>query len=87
MWSIQSFGESMISDLKSQSNFQVKEEEKIVKSIHKQEIGLLWSTESFEVEYNIVFGISIEFPSQRKKEYFQSAHKQGYCYFVVKRVI
>ncbi len=27
----------------------------------------LWSSESFQVEYNIVFGIPIEFPSKRKK--------------------
>ena len=27
---------------------------------------LLWSSESFEVKYNIRFGIPIEFPSQRK---------------------
>ena len=32
-----------------------------------QEIGLLWSSESFEVKYNIGFGIPIEFPSQREK--------------------
>ena len=31
------------------------------------EIELLWSSESFEVKYNIGFGIPIEFPSQRKK--------------------
>ena len=40
---------------------------KIFKSVHKQEIGHLWSCESFEVKYNIGFGIPIEFPSQRKK--------------------
>ena len=28
---------------------------------------LLWSSESFEVKYNIGFGIPIKFPSQRKK--------------------
>ena len=28
---------------------------------------ILWSSESFEVKYNIGFGIPIEFPSQRKK--------------------
>ncbi len=39
---------------------------KLVKSVHKQEIGLLWSSESFEGEYNILYGIPIEFPSQRK---------------------
>ena len=42
---------------------------KIVKSVHKQEIGPLWSSESFEVKYNIRFGISIEFPNQRRKKY------------------
>ena len=36
-----------ISDLESPSNFQVKEEEKLFKSVHKKEIGLLWSRESF----------------------------------------
>ena len=61
--------ESTISDLESSSNFQVKEEEKLFKSVHKQEIGLLWSSESLEGKYNIGFGISIEFPSQRKKNY------------------
>ena len=28
---------------------------------------LLWSSESFEINFNIGFGIPIEFPSQRKK--------------------
>ena len=27
----------------------------------------MWSSESFEVKYNIGFGIPIEFPNQRKK--------------------
>ena len=54
--------------MESPSNFQGKEEE-IVKSVHKQEIGLLWSNESFEGKYNIGFGIPIEFPSQRKINY------------------
>ena len=31
------------------------------------EIGLLWSSYSFEGKYNIGFGIPIKFPSQRKK--------------------
>ena len=44
-----------ISDLESPSNFQVKEEEKLFESVHKQEIRLLWSSESFEVKYNIGF--------------------------------
>ena len=37
----------------------------------------LWSSESFEVEYNIGFGTPIEFPSQRKKKkiVFKSVHK------------
>ncbi len=39
----------------------------IFKSVQKQEIGLLWSSESFEGKYNIRFGIPIELPSQRKK--------------------
>ena len=34
---------------------------------------LLWSSESFEVKYNIGFGIPIEFPHQRKK--FKLDHK------------
>ena len=34
-----------------------------------QDIKLLWFRESFEVKYNIGFGIPIEFPSQRKKNY------------------
>ena len=29
---------------------------------------LLWSIESFEVKYNIGFGIPIEFPSQRRRK-------------------
>ena len=29
----------------------------------------MWSSESFEVKYNVGFGIPIEFPSQRKKNY------------------
>ena len=32
-----------------------------------KEIIIFWSSESFEVKYNIGFGIPIEFPSQRKK--------------------
>ena len=32
-----------------------------------EEIGLLWSSQSFEEKYNIGFGIPIVFPSQRKK--------------------
>ena len=56
-----------MTDLESPSNFQVKEEEKNFKSVHKHEIGLLWSSEAFEVKYNIGFGIPIEYPSQRKK--------------------
>ena len=55
-------------DLESPSNIQVKEK-KIFKSVHKEEIGLSWSSESFEVKYNIGFGIPIEFLSQRKKIY------------------
>ena len=60
--------------MESPSNFQVKEK-KIVKSVHKQEIGLLWSSESFEVKYNIGFGIPTEFPNQRKT-LFKSVQKQ-----------
>ena len=41
------------------------------KPVHKQEIGLLWSSESFEVKYNIGFGIPIEFPSQRRRKNIQ----------------
>ncbi len=66
--------ESTISDLESLSNFKVKEN-KIFKSVHKQEIGLLWSSESFGVKYNIGFEIPIEFPIQRKK-IFKPAQKQ-----------
>ena len=35
--------------------------------MHKQEIGLLWTSESFEVKYSIGFVIPIEFPRQNKK--------------------
>ncbi len=31
---------------------------------------LLWFRDSFEVNFNIGFGISIRFPSQRKKDYW-----------------
>ncbi len=36
---------------------------------------LLWSSESFEVNFNVGFGIPIEFPSQRKK-LVKLVHKQ-----------
>ena len=36
LWSRESFEESTISDFESPSNFQVKEQEKIFKSVHKQ---------------------------------------------------
>ena len=35
--------------------------------VHKQEIGLLWSSESFEGKYDIKFGIPIKFLSKKKK--------------------
>ena len=35
--------------------------------MHKEEIGLFWSSESFEGKYFIGFGIPIKFPSQRNK--------------------
>ena len=56
--------ESTISDLESPSNFQIKEK-KLFKSIHKQENWTLAVLESFEGKYNIGFGISGKFPSQR----------------------
>ena len=71
--------ESTISDLESPPNFQVKEE-KIVKSVHKQEIGLVWSSESFEVKYNIGFGIPSEFPSQRKILLKSVQKQRNYAY-------
>ena len=37
LWSRESFEESTISELESPSNFQVKEEEKILKSVQKQQ--------------------------------------------------
>ena len=51
-----------------------------------EEIGLLWSSQSFEGKYHIGFGIPIEFSSQRKK-IFKSVHKQGNWTFVVQTVI
>ena len=39
-----------------------------------EEIGLLWSRESFEVKYNIGFGIPIRFAS--KKKILKSNQKQ-----------
>ena len=53
------------------------------RSINKK-IGHLWSRESFEVNFNIGFGISIEFPS---KKMFKSFHKQGNWTFVFQWVI
>ena len=38
--------------LESPSNFQVKENKILFKSVHKQEIGHLWSRESIEGKYN-----------------------------------
>ena len=60
--------QTSISDLESPSKFQVKDFFKN-RSINK-EIGLIWSSESFEVKYNIRFEIPIEFPSQRRKNYW-----------------
>ena len=60
------WGKGTVSHLESTSNFQVKGNF-FFKSVHKQEIGHLGSSESFEVEYNIGFWIPIEFQSQRKK--------------------
>ncbi len=46
-----------------------------------EEIGLLWSSQSFEGKYNIGFGISVKFPSQRRKKIFKSVQKQrNYAY-------
>ena len=42
----------------------------------------MWSRESFEVKYNIGFGIPIKFTSQRKK-LFKSVHYQGNWTLVV----
>ena len=45
------------------------------KPVHKQEIGLLWSSESFEVKYNM----DLESPSNfevKQKKIFKSIHKQ-----------
>ena len=54
--------------------------------MHKQEIGLLWSSESFEVKNSIGFGITIEIPSKKKnlqhsQKEFRSIdiNKQKYC--------
>ncbi len=46
-------------------------DKKLVKLVHKQEIRLLWSSESFEVKSNIGFGIPIELPSQKEKNIFK----------------
>ncbi len=40
----------------------------------------MWFSESFEVDFNIGFGIPIEFPSQRKK-ILKSVHKQEIRHF------
>ncbi len=47
LWSRQSFGESTISNLESQSKFQVKEEKSYSNRSRNNEIGLLWSGQSF----------------------------------------
>ena len=55
--------ESTISDLKSPSNFQVKEK-KLFKSVHKQGNWTFVVREWFEGKYNIGFVIPIKFPSK-----------------------
>ena len=42
---------------------------------------LLWSSESFEVKYNIGTGIPIEFPNKREKTYSNRSinNKLDYC--------
>ena len=44
-----------------------KKKKKLFKLVHKQEIGLLWSSESFEGKYDIKFGIPIKFLSKKNK--------------------
>ncbi len=36
------------------------------------DVKLLWSSESFEVKYNIGFGIPIEFPNQRRRKNYSN---------------
>ncbi len=43
----------------------------IISKLILQRIKLLWSGESFEINFNIGFGIPIEFPSQRRKKLFE----------------
>ena len=50
-------------------------------------IKLLCSSESFEVKYNIGFGITIQFTNQRIFFLLKSVHKQENWTFVVQLVI
>ncbi len=43
----------MILDLETPMNFQLKEEEKWLKLVHKQGNWALWFTDSFEVNFDI----------------------------------
>ncbi len=67
-------------------NYQLKEKNWL-KLVHKQGHWPLWFRESFEANYNIGFGIPIEFLSQRRREIIKSVHKQGNWTFQAHRVI
>ena len=58
-----------MSDLESPSNFQVKEEENLFKSVQKQRNWTFVVQTVIWGKYNIEFGIPIKIPSQRKKNY------------------
>ena len=58
---------STISDLESPSNFQIKEEEKLFKSVRKQGNWAFVVQTVIWRKYNIKFWIPIKFWSQRKK--------------------
>ena len=77
--------ESTISDLEFPIEFSSQRKTILNRFINK-EIGLLWSSKSFEGKYNIEFKNPIKFPSQRKK-IFKSVHKQGNWNIVVQWVI
>ncbi len=50
---------------------------KIFNSIHKQQIGRLWSSKPIEVKYNIRFEIPVKFPiKSKKKTYWKRSGSQ-----------
>ena len=75
LWSGQSFGESKISNLESQSKFQVKERKKLFKSVQKQRNWTVVVRTVIWGKYNIGFWIPIKFSSQRRRKNIQIGPK------------